>query len=65
MIEFEDALLIGNQVKAQIVLQRVTIPVVKQGAMHTPGFFQRQTEFQSAGCLVLSQAPDLILAARV
>ena len=48
-VEFEDGLLIGNHLKAQNGLQRVdTIPGVKPGALGTPRFLQRQTEFQSA-----------------
>ena len=49
MEEFEDGLRIGNHLKARNGLQRVrTIPGVGPGAVRTPGFFQGQTEFQSA-----------------
>ena len=49
MVEFEDGLWIGNHLKAQNGLQRVrTIPGVQPGTLRTPGFFQGQTEFQSA-----------------
>ena len=49
IVEFEDGLRIGNHLKAQNGLQRVhTIPWVRPGALHTPGFLQGQTEFQIA-----------------
>ena len=44
-----DGLWIGNHLKARNGLQRVrTIPGVRPGAVHTPGFLRGQTEFQSA-----------------
>ena len=48
-VEFEDGLWIGNHLKAQNGLQRVcTLPGFRPGAVHTPGFLRRQTEFQYA-----------------
>ena len=48
IVEFEDGLWIGNQLKAQNSLQRVcTMPGVLQEAVCTPRFLLEQTEFQS------------------
>ena len=48
-LEFEYGLWIGNHLKAQNGLQRVcTIPLIRPGAVRTPGFLRGQTEFQSA-----------------
>ena len=48
-VEFEEGLLIVNQLKAQNDLQRVcTTPKILPRAVYKPRFVQGQTEFQSA-----------------